>query len=325
MLTRNGLIAEWRSLLALGVSQHREFDPSMAIRMIYGSDEQGHPVLFTVSKRKPGQPDPSGAIEIERLRRESDGRWTLSLILTELRLFDVFVDLSLDLARRGSSAASEQEALDALIAGIDEWRGLFAVPPNDHMSEQVVRGVIAELWFGLNYLQATGVSPRQAVLSWRGPVGAAKDYLLPDGSAFEVKSIHADSRYVQISSAEQLDDATGPTTLVTIGLEPIAIGGIRLPDLYDGLLTSISDDTDTVKELRRRFSVLGVEPTDEYYAEFGYAIVSHRHYRVNGNFPAIKRSVLPEAIGTVNYQIALSSLREFLVLDATTPELGAQR
>jgi hypothetical protein len=320
MLTRNRLVDEWRGLLAKGPSQHRELDPDIPIRMIYGSDEQGRPILFSITERQPPLPASAGAIEIERLRRESDGRWTLSLILDELRFFDVFVDLCLDLGRRGSVATNEALALKAVAAGIEQWRGLFSGPPVEHLSEEAVRGIVAELWFGFEHLRRGGLSAEQMVLSWRGPAGAPKDYLLPDGTAFEVKSIHADSRYVSISSAEQLDDATGPTTLVTVGLEPVHGDGLTLLQLHADINTAIAGDPNALREFRRRFVDLGVDPTDDYYAGFSYVVVSHRHYRVDAGFPAIKRSTIDDRITEVEYRLRISGLQDFLMLDASAAD-----
>lgn len=319
MLTRSRLIDEWRGLLAHGPSQHRELDPAMPIRLIYGSDEQGRPILFSISDQRPPLPEPSAAIQTERLRRGTDKRWTLSLILDEPRFFEVFVDLCLDLGRRALHATDEALALAALMAGIEEWRGLFTAPPTEHVSEEAVRGIVAELWFGRNHLCNQGRSTEQVVLSWRGPTGAPKDYVLPDGSAFEVKSVHADSRYVTISSAEQLDEATGPTTLVTVGLEPVHGAGLTLAALHADISAAIAGDAGAVREFRKRFIELGVDPTDIYYSTFSYMVVTHRHYRVDSGFPAIRRSCIDNAIDGVTYRLRLASLQEYLVLDSAHP------
>ena len=307
-------VASWKSLLASPGTGKKEVGTEHPLRLVYGATGHGEALFFCITAIKPGLPELSNVVRVERRVRTLDGKWTLSLTLRDARFLDVFMRLCEDLARRSEVATSESQAVNYFLAGVADWKHLLRNPLDDRLSSEAIRGLIAELWFGFTYL-ATDYSVSEILEAWTGPMGSPQDFRFPDGQAFEVKSAYADTKSVAVSNAEQLDSSDRPITLAVVGVEQSntdRTNSFTLPTLIAEIETKVRADA-KVADLYSRFDALRLDISDDYYSEFCFEIVGLRRYSVALEFPSIRASALPLGLHRVKYSVALASMTPFLL------------
>ncbi|TPK87011.1 PD-(D/E)XK motif protein [Mesorhizobium sp. B2-4-13] len=116
------------------------------------------------------------------------------------------------------------------------------------LSSEAILGLIAELHVLRAALLATAAGDDRAatLLSWRG-WAPGRDFVL-GGHGIEVKAtLGAASRHrfsgIHQLEPQLLDNACAERLhLMSFGLEPVAAGGLDLPELVDDLLSLLSDD-----------------------------------------------------------------------------------
>ena len=303
----------WRGLLARGEPESREVDADSRLRMLIGVSPVGRPYFAVVVSNKPGLPDLTSAIEVTRRQRTMDGRWTLTLELQVHALTDAFISLVSDLAAKSAGAASESVALDIFLETLAEWQELLTARAS-RLSEGALRGLIAELWFGFES-GAHGHPVHEVARSWAGPLGGAQDFQFPaPGYHFEVKSLRLGRTSVEISSEEQLDGDN--IKLAVVSIEDVATpsDGTTLPGLVTSIRSRLKDGADRA-EFNRRFARLLVDPDEPWYSEHVYSIRRLQVFDVNENFPALRRSLLPQEIERTTYHVDIQHLPQFVVFD----------
>jgi len=303
----------WRALLARGEPEWREVDAESQLRMLIGVSPVGRPYFAVIVAQKPGLPDLTSAIEVTRRQRAADGRWTLTLELQVHALTDAFVSLLSDLAAKSAAAPSEREALESFLETLAEWRELLTARA-DRLSESALRGLIAELWFGFES-NAHGHAEPEAACAWAGPLGGVQDFQFPAPShRFEVKSLRPSRTSVEVSSEEQLDGDNIRLAVVTLEEVIPASDGITLPGLIMSIRSRLKNGADR-SEFNRRFARLFVNLDDSWYSEHAYEVRRLQIFDVIEDFPALRRSRLPQAIVGTTYRLDVEYLQQFLELD----------
>lgn len=303
----------WWELLARGEAEVREVDAESPLRMLIGVSPVGRPYFAVIVSQKPGLPDLTSAVEVTRNQRATDGRWALTLELQVHALTDAFISLVSDLATKSAAAASELAALEIFLETLAEWRELLTARA-DRLSENALRGLIAELWFGFES-ETHGHPLSQAAHAWAGPFGGAQDFQFPAPSPhFEVKSLRPGRTSVEISSEEQLDGANIKLAVVTVEEVAVLSDGITLPGLVTSIRSALKDGADRA-EFNRRFARLLVDPDDPWYADQAYAVRRLQVFDVREEFPALRRSQLSKAIDRASYRIDVQYLQQFLAID----------
>jgi Putative PD-(D/E)XK family member, (DUF4420) len=303
----------WRALLERGEPETREVDAESPLRMLIGVSPVGRPFFAVFVSKKPGLPELTSAIEVARRYRTADGRWSLTLELQVQSLTDAFISLVSDLAVKSAMADSEQSALRIFLETLAEWQELLTARA-EHLTESALRGLIAELWFGFES-STHGQSLPDVARSWAGPLGGAQDFqFLSPGHFFEVKALRPSRTSVEVSSEEQLDGDNIKLAVVT--LENIAdpADGIVLPKLVASIRSSLENAVDRA-EFNRRFARLQVDPDDPWYGEQGYRVLRLQLLDVNDDFPALRRSQLPDAIDRASYRVDIQFLQRFVEFD----------
>ena len=303
----------WRALLAHGEPELREVDAESRLRMLIGVSPVGRPYFVVIVTQKPGLPDLTSAIEVTRRQRAADGRWTLTLELQVHALTDAFISLVSDLATKSAPATSERAALDIFLETLAEWQELLTARA-DRLSEGALRGLIAELWFGFES-KAHGHSEPEAARAWAGPLGGAQDFqfLAPDHH-YEVKSLRTGRTSVEISSEDQLDGDNVKLAVVSIEEVATPSDGMTLPWLVMSIRSRLVNGADRA-EFNRRFARLYVDPDEPWYSEHAYAVRRLKVFDVSDDFPALRRSQLPQEIERTTYRIDIQHLQQFVVLD----------
>lgn len=302
----------WQELISESEPKHKLMLPECALRLYYGRSQRGLPQFFIRCKKRPPVPEVSSSIDASVAKRQ-DNEWALRFELVDDKFTHTFMSLAWNLAQSSSSAASEEEGLSIFMAELAAWKRLLTFQASDRLSVGEIRGVYAELWFGLEILAQS--QPLGVVLdSWGGPFGAPQDYGSPLPVSYEVKSVYPEAKSVRISSAEQLD-CEGPLELVVVRLVDMPAelpSGESLPDIVGRYVEALGTDSqrqERLSELLRRS--LRVDIDDDYYQQFRFRTQGLRRFEVNEDFPVIKRSDLALSIGKVDYSLTLAGLSSF--------------
>jgi hypothetical protein len=302
--------SRWRALLERGEPESREVDAQSPLRMVVGLSIGARPYFAIIVSQKPGLPCVTSAIDVTRRQRSSDGRWSLTLELQLPSLTDAFISLVSDLAAKSIVAPTEQAGLEIFLETLQEWRELLTIQIS-RLSENSLRGLIAELWFGF-LCTVHGHALSEAVHAWAGPLGGAQDFqFLSPGCCYEVKSLRPGRFNVEISSAEQLDGRAIKLAIVTIDEVADTPNCVTLPVLLQAIRSAIKDGVDR-SEFNRRFARLSVNPDDPWYADHAYVIRRLQIFDVSSDFPALRRSELPEAIAQTNYLLDIRHISKFI-------------
>lgn len=303
----------WRKLLYRGEPETREVNAESPLRMVVGVSPLGRPFFAVIVSQKPGLPELASAIEVVRRQRSSDGRWTLTLELQVQSLTDAFISLVSDLATKSAAAPSERDALKIFLETLVEWQELLTARA-EHLSESALRGLLAELWFGFQS-DAHGQALTDVARSWTGPMGGAQDFQFPSPSYnFEVKALRPSRTSIEISSEDQLDGDNIKLAVVTLEETTDQEAGITLPRLVSGIRSNLNNGEDRA-EFNRRFARLCVDPDDPWYAEHSYVVRRLQVFDADEQFPALRRSQLPDAISRTDYRVDIQYLEQFLQVD----------
>lgn len=304
----------WRELIAETEPKHKLMLPESALRLYYGRSSRGFPQFFIRCKKRPSVPEVSSSIDATVAKRQ-DGDWALRFELVDLDFTHAFMSLAWNLAQASSAAATEDEGLSIFLCELAAWKRLLTFRPSDRRGLGEIRGLYAELWFGLEFL-ANSVPLGIVLDSWGGPMGAPQDYASPLPVAYEVKSVYPETGSIRISSPEQLD-CDGPLELIVVRLIDVPIelaNGESLLQIIGRYIDALGADGKRRQHLTDVLEKsLKIDIEDDYYDQFRFFVQGVKRYDVNGDFPVIRRSTLASSIGAVDYSLTLAGLTVFEV------------
>jgi len=304
--------AVWTAMLAQGGARQRLLD-GHHLHLYYGADTVSRPIFFLITRDRPSIPQLSKVVAVDTHER-SDGSWIVALTLKGDLFADTFMGLCIELARQSNRGSNPEESLGFFTQTLEQWKEIFSRAGAKRLSLEQVRGLIGELSFALETLRSS-LTPLELLNSWQGPFGTAQDFLLPSGELFEVKSIHSLSRWVKISSADQLDPLdTAPLALVVIPVEasaPDAKNSITLPTLVGSFRAIMEQVEGGAAALEQRLDLLGLDTLDDYYDGLHFTVAPPRFYDVSDDFPRIRRASVPTAVDQVVYRLRLSAIEPF--------------
>jgi hypothetical protein len=314
--------ATWERLLSEGGARQRLIDHHL-LHLYYGSDATSNAVFILVAASKPKVPQFSSVVSVDRGER-GDGTWALVLTLQDRTYGDAFIGMCIELARRSNEALDADDSLAVFFHTLSQWKSLLSWNAQ-LLSAEALRGLIAEIFFGLNVL-SKAESAHAALVAWRGPYGAPQDFILSNGDLFEVKAAHTGARTVEISSVDQLDPSNdAKLTLAVVPVDdslPGTPGSHTLPSLVSEFRLSLGVGNPAQDELDHRLSSLGVDIEDDYYKEHFFVVSPPVYFAVDGDFPRLRRTNVPAAVDKVTYRLRLSGIEGFKIqtTDEGAPE-----
>lgn len=310
--TADDIEARWRVLTYDAEPDQREVDATSPLRMVIGVSTNHAPYLAVITDDRPGQPDLGGTVAVERRKRD-DSRWVLKLELRTAELTDAFITLLSEVAEKCCAAPTETSGLKLFLETLSDWQALL-LARTEHVSESVLRGLIAELWFGFQ----SGLSHQtlaDVVNAWDGPLGGYQDYgFSPPVGPFEVKAVRPNATVVEISSAEQLDGTGVHLVVVTLDAAAGTDDALILPEQVHDIRKTFADGADRA-EFNLRFANLFINLEDPWYREQRYTVTRAQVFDIGPGFPALRRSELPVAIPRTKYRLDLQFVSDFLTLD----------
>jgi hypothetical protein len=306
----------WRSVRVEGAGFFTLLDSHHPLRIYFGTNSSADPTLTLVLSERPPEVANFTGLVVESRVRES-GEWTMLLQLNEPSAFGEFVAMSRDLARSSHSYASERAALEAFIGGVDRWRRLFHPMRANLLSESRLRGLTAELVVMLNLL-----SPHkkwtELIHGWAGPFGADQDFQLAAGLFLEVKSTHAGSQSVKISSLTQLQQFGSRLVLALVPVDrdvETTTGVVTLPQLCSSIEASIGMQLDLRDEFRGRLREVGFDPMEPAYQDLWFRLGEITLFDVVDGFPRLLKIDVAPGVVDAEYAISLGALEPYLIAE----------
>lgn len=227
-------------------------------------------------------------------------------------LFLSFVRYAVD---RTLKAKTEKEAVQKLIDAY--YTFMEFMERQRSLSPEAQKGLYSELVVML-WLMNQGVDPRSAIMGWKGPYGDNKDFVLPDGRAFEVKSAPLNAGRIHISSVDQLEPNGLFLTLCLVHLEK-AQEGVPDAEPLGALIDQISERISQASADPELFTVAlehyGLAPSDKANREAWFVARKPIQYTVLDSFPRISDDEVPTGVSRVSYEIAIDGLEQFRVKD----------
>ena len=250
------------------------------------------------------------------LPEEPDGTRLLSLKLQDSSLHDIFYQLCLDIIAAANSATTESEVVARTVARTWRWHHLLRGGGDKQLSSEEQKGLIGELLVIEKFL-LPALSPKDAVSSWRGPLGAPKDFEIGT-IAIEAKARRgAATPYVSISSEHQLDRSGTERLFLHVADISGAVSGSA--DAFTVTMIAVrveqllrSADESAADAFVSLLEAAGFRWEDDY-SDKTWLHGSDRAYEVVDHFPAITAQNCATGVSQVHYAIALAECEPFRV------------
>lgn len=247
---------------------------------------------------------------------QSTGLRLLTLKLLDLSLHDLFHRLCLDIVTSSTRASSEVDAVARTIARTWRWHHLLRGGRDSRLTSEEQKGLIGEL-LALEKFMLPTLSARDAISSWRGPLGAPKDFQI-GRIAIEVKARRGGATpYVAISSEFQLDrSGTDVLFLHVSELDeaiPDSVGASTLTSIAERVRSIVrSLDESAADTFESVLASAGLRWEDDYTDALWVHGLDHS-YRVEEGFPSITPNSFETGVSMVRYSISLADCEVFRV------------
>lgn len=292
-----------------GQSIGRRADAAHPLDFFVAYDENQNMQMIILSDFLPSLPASSQQI-IVRANHRKDGKYALCFSLTDRTLREQYVSLCWDIMNCTYDVQNKAQGIKMAIKRFCMWQKLFAELKNKKLSDAEIKGLIGELC-ALEHIVLPRHDSKYAVAGWIGPIGADRDFELPD-TWYETKAVSLSSDSVSISSLDQLDvDAEGYLLVLRVEKTSDNVPGkFSLNSLVDSIRGGLSDAERAVFDGRLMSGKYDrSDPrTDEPYFLHGIEI-----YAVNNDFPRIRRSGIPTAIANGTYSLSIPAIQNWRV------------
>lgn len=284
------------------------FDAEHPLKLYIGREMTGEYLFLLVDPEQPPKFKGLRSVHISTHER-GDGQWHLLLRLTQPELAGVFALLCEDLVESSRDLARGSSGVNLLSRRLANWRLLMEEGGSGLLTTEVVRGLIGELLVLDKYFMDL-LGPVAAVRIWSGPFGAAQDFQRAD-QAWEIKTIHPDSTFVQIASESQLDTKSRPINLIVLPLAEVSdFSGYSLNGLIVRLKARMGDLFEAREGLDERLVALGYMNRSEYDSP-RFKAGKVRTFQVHGEFPRIEAKDLTKGVTEVRYKVQLDACAPF--------------
>lgn len=258
-------------------------------------------------------PKPAG-IEVNAYA-SGDAGCRLVLTLLESEHFDIFRALCFDLMRSTVELSGNESGsgLSITLNRLRRWQSLLEKARDNLLKTTKIIGLVGELLV-LRDLLMPRMNAFDAVQAWRGPYRDEQDFLMA-GSIIEVKTRRSTSdKFLPVSSAEQLDTASGPILICfqTLDVPADEAGGaVSLNGLVSSLADSIAISDHAARDLFQAALLEAGYRTREEYGRPYWLLNGRSFYEVRDGFPRITAGMISGGIDKVRYRIAVQACAEF--------------
>lgn len=298
--------------LGRGAVDSRRVDHTAKWNFFWTMMAKDEPALALVMEENP--------VDIGRLPRlrslevgfaDLSGKPTFYVRLKDRAQLELFETLCRDVTRCAERANNEPDALRLAIGRTTRWHHLLRGGRTEGLAEEEQKGLIGELAV-LSRLAGL-IAPGAALIAWKGPMGAPKDFEL-HGHCIEIKSRRAGAQpFVQISNEFQLSDVPNCRLwLVVLAVDRVAEPfGENLHSIVRQAAALFASDSALEAEWEQAISATGYLEQDDYEA-FRWVVSPPAWYQIVEGFPRVANPLVP-GVANVRYSIALPSCAAFAV------------
>ena len=236
-----------------------------------------------------------------------------NLLLLKLTIKDddkekMFLSISREVALKVNKLPTDL-LHEAVIKELILWSQVLS-PTREGVPHATYIGFWAELYAIRKYLLPR-FSPNDIVSLYKGPLGSPQD-ISCDAFSVEIKCISKESvSSIQISSFEQLDSLSLKQSLYLVHIEE-GESGISLDQLVRDIESHLSISENALMKFKKTIaSIFSKVSKSQLYQT--NSVIDEFCWRINDDFPAIKRSELPEGVRTGRYSISANFLKPFYV------------
>lgn len=307
MISMEIIDRNWSSIVPVhGQNIARRADADHPLDFFIGYNEDGYMQMMLISDEEIQVPESSRQVLV-RSNKRTDGQYAICFILVNSSLRDTFVSLCWDIIASTFSEKNKKAGNEAAIRRFGIWMIMLAKGNDKGLSESSAKGLLGELLV-LQRICIPIFGAPKAINGWIGPLRADRDFEYDEGW-FETKSVSSESETISISSFDQLDiDREGKLIVCkldkTRGNDP---QGISLGKIEKELLEQLGEDADTRNTLQIRLMLSGYKENDPH-ADDMYLFKGFDSYAVKGDFPRIRKSLLPAAIQNGEYKLEIAAL-----------------
>ena len=291
------------------IESFQRVDDQHVLDLYLGVDNMSRYTLVLISQIEPSPTISSQIISVQiGVRR--DNKWAISFSLVDNKYEDIFCHFCIDIIESSRTIVTVNKGAEFICLRYTKWQNMLAKFNSGLLPKSAIKGLIGELYFLKDYLIPL-YGQEIAVNSWIGPEKADQDFVCGN-TWYEVKSTVSGAESIKISSIEQLDMPMEGELVIVYLDKTSCTDEFRIT--VNQMFQDIYDSLDT-EELKQKFSDillnLGYYKTTEY-DEYMYRYAKMERYKVDLNFPCIRRNILPQAVISSSYYLSISSINNLL-------------
>lgn len=303
-MTSTKIEALWSLLQASGASAQQRIAGDHPCDLYADYQAGGHVGIVAVSDVRPRPPTPLNSMQIE-VGQRSDGRYTLRLSLQRASLRPIFAALCDDIIVSTGTGSAGHDCAAMMSDRLQRWRKLLE-RDQAGLSASELLGLIGELTV-LEHRFLPLIGAKQALHAWTGPAGASHDFLLPDGSRAEVKTVAWQAATARINGLAQLDTSAGPIMLVVVRTQhvgPEARDHVTAPLLVARLRAVLGSCPDAIDRFDDALLAAGWHEHPSH-DEVRLRVVRIDAHAVGDNLPRLTADLVPAGVSEVAYDTLL--------------------
>jgi hypothetical protein len=246
------------------------------------------------------------------LTKQSDSSYLLMIKLIDSEDLSIFDYVLYAILNDLDFKQEEERIINNFLKKLKNWQKFMQSKKLGLMPDEKIRGLLAELYFMLKFIQQDKDKAELIIEAWYGPDRLQQDFIF-NKAAIEIKSIsNADKRAVTISSINQLEsniDNLYLSVFKVLKSNPQDnLEMWHLNSLVDEILSLLKPTEKTI--LISKLLEVGYMK-DEKYDELTYQIQLINHYKVEENFPKLISKDIPDGIVNIKYDIDLNKIEKY--------------
>ena len=291
-----------------------DYEPPILVML--GRDIAGNPILSLSQIPYEKAFYSSKAIDVSCSNQNNFG-FRYDLKLKDKKYSDIFFKVVDDILNYAANETDRKKYARRLV---DRYKGWcrFWNKEKSSLTQEEKQGLFGELLYIREQLKK-GKDPELLLRSWKGPVGAPKDFI-EQGFWVEVKTIKHTLDYVSISSLEQLDNTAGlveQDTLATIGrliviklnLSPVSSMPLKLTELVSEIKLMLSSEMNASELFDNGLELIGFDSEKEKEDDFIAEIFDISTYNASASdFPKFRVEDVHNAVIGMTYKLSIPAL-----------------
>lgn len=238
-----------------------------------------------------------------------DGACAITFSLNDSSKRDIFEHFCNDMVSYSDQVKGAENVADNICARYMKWIDMFSKTGGKGLSYEEIKGLVGELYF-LKMKMIPQYGEEKALNSWTGMEGTDQDFTC-DNTWYEVKTTVTGAPSVKISSVEQLDVLVeGHLAVVILDKTSDADSSrLTLNGIVDIVCNSFKSRMLQGIFMDRLFS-FGYT-YDQKYDRYGFKYGGMAIYKVDSQFPCLRKETIPAAAQNVKYELSLAAIDSF--------------